>query len=1676
MIQLIITVGPTTKDYTRFLDGSSVDLTERINIPSQMIFNLEPIGSDFVLPPQRAYVQLYSSRYDRSLFTGYITSAPVATYKGLANAGQHFQYKIVATSDDYLLNSKAIPFIPAFVNRTQGQILIDLAETLCPGFFDTSMVASGDIVAYYQYDPNQSWSEVAKTFGDGSRYRYKVRDKQIWYQPYGDQPLGIVYDEMGSPGSFSPKDLITSVLAVPVVNDVTMVGMTEAGNNRDDYVIGSGFDGNVPLLHKVFRGASTVLVQESWNNLTLNLQTWFLQDPGDNFDFTAGALNIVAASGSTEFTLGDSYLQMNNGLEMAGGLDLEHGEFTFNDYCKGIIGGIYSDALFNASGLLGGFIITSPGSIKVGASGAAGIHIQPWWAGSGFHCNPSGSYLEVAPGATGTAVGSPIITQENHNYVLQTLISAPQYSRYQTVYRTVEGEPFGGAQTEVVGNVTFYVQDYDITQATGFFYQPQITQYTIQNVPLPAFVTYALINNQRMNLTDTNTLIATMVLGTLQAAIGPCGMVFPTGLVMPLLPPNSGWHDSISGYIGGVDASLLNPIVNLPLITGAGGTSASGGVVVAPPLPLSTGGYVQQVMGNGLLQLPAAQITPGNEADTLGFYSVSVPTAGSRIRLQTWEAQAAVSRLQDQASIEQEAFVVGDDGLRSAIVTNLNPLPRTSEDCDNAALAFLKDRVGTFYNGTYKWTTGPQGYDILALPGGVALSSDQQFWPTCGRFFNVNARARGIDQQKYLVTGLGIKLLSMVEEVIQWDIQFGADLYLEKVLSNFVDTQPTKVLLPTDTANPPNPRFTQNVDNSYLPDLTNVFCDPLGITELGVTVNVKDFYFGPIEVRRQDTNWGRGATPDLIATVMGPVFTLPRTQFDQRWYMRPIQSIASQGLCNTAVIGASGTSLVTWVGGSQQFNLGWKVGTSVAIGGVGGTFTTLVEVLSATEMVVAGDVGFNANIAYTVYANNLTSRRSKVLRVRYPLQPSSPLFVSFLQGLMQFNYNGDRRSIYGFELRTPPGSGTQYTAAVPITGGVGVTSILSPPGTGQQLFIYDMTFSLSGANSQWEAVYGPACSGAQLSPILATATTGSVATEVISLRQMLPENNALCFKVTAGSPNGSVAVRYGIAPADRTRGQVVLYQRPVASYADLNVDIVNTTPFPRLPAFSGSQWEFWAYFWNLMYGYSPEGPGIYAFANQTPGPASFTVAREGYGMLTINSLAVSGAELATAINFLCPSIDETDIGVYGYGSLPASGADPVTFSAFLATGSRYDPPVVIENGDYIGWNDPTPSNGMYSYEMNQIIGITGAASGGNVQMHLRRTPVGAPSGQGFFGSVKAAHTNKRFYRLVPKYFSNPINASGVGTLPPNTTTAIPEKWEFPWPNKCVMAVVSQCVGSAGAGPTYTLNLAPVPPGGSGWSGSNVSQVQPGDTYFAVNTTLPFPPVPFFAWFGADLENTEVVRVNQVQHLFGFAYELYVTRGAGGNAGSIPTAHAPGDPLLQILGLDTFLPPAPGLRTMNGAAYMGLTIDPVEVGATAAVRSRVQAWESIRTLYTYLQQSGGAAIVDIMYITPDGGTAALLDQLTITDGDIDSFPPDDSPDGRQMPYHVTGAGGWVSVDQDYPPSLLPVCSGALDVNGKLQLPITPSASSGVIFSPDGFIDAIVVGVTGSPGTIIGVAQT
>lgn len=264
------------------------------------------------------------------------------------------------------------------------------------------------------------------------------------------------------------------------------------------------------------------------------------------------------------------------------------------------------------------------------------------------------------------------------------------------------------------------------------------------------------------------------------------------------------------------------------------------------------------------------------------------------------------------------------------------------------------------------------------------------------------------------------------------------------------------------------------------------------------------------------------------------------------------------------------------------------------------------------------------------------------------------------------------------------------------------------------------------------------------------------------------------------------------------------------------------------------------------------------FQNQPGGPPNQTqpgqqsdIDRTWYqffAQLAKRATADAGGDGLTAIKFLCPSIDEEDILLWGEGTLDAS-TNPATFTPTLNLQSRYG--VVFKVGDWIIWDTD-------GYEIDKIVAMSGDTW--TVQRGEFDSPIAAP------------RTGSGFWRLEPKTFT--VNLPG-GELP--------KLVQFPWPNKCVAAVRAWGEGANGHGPDYTLNFGSITSGVPGWRTMNGAEYT-GMVYagtLQVGGTAAFR-APVCAW-----ESLRCVFASVRTPSQGTDIKLTVNYYAPGGAGPIP---------------------------------------------------------------------------------------------------------------------------------------------------------------------------------------------
>jgi hypothetical protein len=980
-MRIYINNGNGFKDYTVYVVAGTLKVKDAVNVPTLTQFSLVNIDGSFEVPRRSAYVRVVSEKFpDKVLATGYVTNDPVAKPLGmLARAGAGFgfrgyQFDVTVTSDEWMLNVKtAQVYIPAFTAKGQGQILANLAQALAPNLLDvSSFVASGDYVPMFQYSPDKMWSDIAKEFGDASRYRYKVLDGIFYWQPFGDRTLGVTYDEdLQTEGQYEPYGLAINAWTVPVVNDATVVGNLEAGTRHEDNFVGDGFTGSYTLHHPVFDGDTAELLNEAWSGGTLDLSRWNVQDPFNSFELFEGALNVVCGSSP----LGQTYLEAQQGVNLGGSLYLQHGECDFSDATNGLLGGVYDGVDFTQAHCLLAFQVTPSTTVSVTASGASGINIQPL--------------------VGGVVTGPVVVTKLNKTYLLQTFVGSQAWNRQNQIYRSITGTQFGGDQLQATADVLFVITETDRTSGATV-----TTSHQVLGVTLPATGLYAVVNVQQANVAITSTLIAGPPQGTLYVG----GLTGPSGGQLPVKLPASrnlvvngdgetglltgqatGWTYSsgnnlvcandffkfgtrslkfdnttpadsysfqnysvkdgelylLSGWIKTTALPTADAgrwaVLNIDVVSGVSAfviisklTTGTDFAPTEPDVGIAADGvahdwtYVEsvfQVVGTGVIRLYAQlgnggaqsgiawfdHVTLGlaekqyvlgfglaNQTATIGgtggggsssdaqvenvnqlqFYNDTIPGVGSRIRLRSWAAQAAIGRIRDSVSIAAETTSFLDDGVRAALLLDFKPAPRTSTECEWAAAAAIHDRVRQQFQGTYSildyFWDGP--------------GSD---YPITGRYFQINAPHRRISRRNFLVSEVTTTVLELRQEVMAFEITFGPDLYLERLLPKFLERS-SSVLTPENRVGRPSPVELANIGTTTIPDFQEATV--LSYDSSTMTIDVGSLPATGCEVRTSDANWTQD-TPNLLLRTSQRQFTLSRAQFDRTVYVRQVNGL-----------------------------------------------------------------------------------------------------------------------------------------------------------------------------------------------------------------------------------------------------------------------------------------------------------------------------------------------------------------------------------------------------------------------------------------------------------------------------------------------------------------------------------------------------------------------------------------------------------------------------------------------------------------------------------------------------------------------------------------------------------------------------------------------------------------
>ncbi len=204
-----------------------------------------------------------------------------------------------------------------------------------------------------------------------------------------------------------------------------------------------------------------------------------------------------------------------------------------------------------------------------------------------------------------------------------------------------------------------------------------------------------------------------------------------------------------------------------------------------------------------------------------------------------------------------------DDGVRGLVREVIAPSPRTSADCENAALALLNAADGEAWSGEYStWSD--------FLPEGAT-----DIFP--GDAVNVNVASRAAIFQA-IVRVVEIEIRDLKEEHSLYKIQF-ADAVAAPLGFEF---QTGTVVLPLSLTS----IDVAQVGSLFLPDLTSAEITQATSTTVNLDAGVTPVSGGGIEVRWTDFGWGQENDRNLAGRFSTQTFTLPRLAAVQNHFLR----------------------------------------------------------------------------------------------------------------------------------------------------------------------------------------------------------------------------------------------------------------------------------------------------------------------------------------------------------------------------------------------------------------------------------------------------------------------------------------------------------------------------------------------------------------------------------------------------------------------------------------------------------------------------------------------------------------------------------------------------------------------------------------------------------------------
>ncbi len=482
-------LGP--RDYTSSIDvANPPHILRRLNKPSELRVSLVGDTPDFIVPANGARLMLGRAN-GSDVFTGYIAAVPEFEYLGWGERGPIYRYRLIAISDEIILDRKPIPARPAFVARTAGDALRTLTNDLSPGLLDMSGVDDIETVTRYQCAQAHIWSEHAAALALRARAAYHVLDGKLAFHPIGS----AVHVLQDTQPSFSRAALRLQE-AAPTLNDVIVIGAIEPQAHVTDYFLGDNFTAKFYLSQSPFHALSQTLVDEEYKGSTLDPNRWRAMDPSGAITVAGGKLQVAGGGADGSHTV-----RFVEQLELGAAYTLQHGDVSFTGASDGMLGGLYNGT------------VSIPNCL------------------AGFRVTRSGTNSSIQALVSGQATGTSLLTQPSHRYLFTTRVYATEaYRRREEFHSSLHPAASARGGEDIPSDVRIILEVHDLDPANPGSYDAAsmvLFDGVISNAP--GFCDYVLVTA----LDFHGSIAFTRILRAVSAEVRTCpeGQSFRTRLV-----------------------------------------------------------------------------------------------------------------------------------------------------------------------------------------------------------------------------------------------------------------------------------------------------------------------------------------------------------------------------------------------------------------------------------------------------------------------------------------------------------------------------------------------------------------------------------------------------------------------------------------------------------------------------------------------------------------------------------------------------------------------------------------------------------------------------------------------------------------------------------------------------------------------------------------------------------------------------------------------------------------------------------------------------------------------------------------------------------------------------------------------------------------------------------------